>query len=322
MNSGIDIGYDSTKVVTENRPSRFPSIVGTPEQGRFSLNGSHKDVILTVNGRKQLIGEGAIHQSRFINRREDRRWIESDEYYSLMLAAFSELTPATFAEMRIVTGLPVSFWQQDMETLKSRFMGDHRIEREGRKNQTIRVTSCVVIPQPFGPLAYATFNERGEIQDRELAEGRIGVIVVGGKTTELLSVNKLSEIGKETASVDVGGWDVVRGMRDYLADRCPELDLNDHEIVEAIKSKEVKYYGETVSLTEPLNEITQPLSNQIIAEASKLWNSGARLDTILAAGGGVHLLGRRFVQHYKHTRVIENPVYSTALGYWKLAQRK
>jgi len=317
--AGIDIGYNDTKVKTRRSLARFASIAGTPERSRFALNGTGESIMLTVpHDGTWLVGDGAVVQSRFATRREDRRWIESEEYYRLMLAAFTEIASGS-ATLQVVTGLPVAFYE-DKEKLQARFLGTHTVQREGRRSQTITVSECRVIPQPFGALLAVAFNDRGRIVDRTLAAGNVGVIDVGGKTTNLLSVYRLAEIARETASVNSGAWDVVRAVRQFLTSQCPELDLRDHEIVQAIRQRATKYYGQPVDLSETVEAALAPLAEQVIGQASQLWNSGAKLDAILVAGGGAHLLGPAIQRHFRHARVVEEPVFANVTGYWRFLQ--
>lgn len=319
MNVGLDIGYSAVKAVSGERRITFPSVVGTPDKARFSLSAD-QTVILTYPDHVQ-VGEGAISQSRFLQRREDRHWIESAEWYALFLAALTELTTTTVAELRIVTGLPVAFYA-DRQTVRDRLLGEHKVQREGRHAQTFRVTDCRVIPQPFGTLLAACLDDRGRIADTVLATGAVGVIDVGGKTTNLLSVNRLAEISRETASVDVGAWDAVRAVKDYLAERYPGLeDLRPHQVADAVAKRQIRYYGKPVDLSRVVDDIVQPLADQVVAEASQLWNGGATLDAILVSGGGALLLGEYIRRHFRHARVVEEPVFANALGFWRFAQR-
>lgn len=320
IKAGIDLGYNAVKVMSDRKVGMFPSVLGTPDRARFSLNGASQDLLLTVPGDGTwLVGEGAITQSRFATRREDRGWIESEEYYRLMLAALTEATAGS-VEMKVVTGLPVAFYD-DKESLQARFLGEHKAQREGRRSQTIRVTECRVIPQPFGTLLAVSLDEQGRIVNREMAEGSVAIIDVGGKTTNLLSVNRLAEIARETASINVGAWDVVRQVREYLADACPDLEMRDHEIVEAITQRRVKYFGEPLDLSEIVQAAVEPLAEQVIAQATQLWNAGARLDAVLVSGGGAHLVGRAIERHFRHAWVVENPVFANVTGYYRFAQR-
>jgi plasmid segregation protein ParM len=253
-----------------------------------------------------------------MRRREDRRWIESVEWYDLALAAITGLTSAKRVDLHVVTGLPVAFYS-DREAVKTRLMGDHVVQREGRHAQSLNVTDCQVIPQPFGALLAATLDDRGRIVDQELATGTAGILDIGGKTTNLLSVNHLSEIGHETESVNVGAWDAVRAIRRWLSDNCPDLDLRDHEIVEAIIKREVGYYGEAIDLSGPVEETLEPLAGEVVAAASQIWNGGANLAAILVSGGGALLLGPYIREHFRHARVVSDPVFANARGYWRFA---
>jgi plasmid segregation protein ParM len=323
MNVGIDIGYSSVKaVVGSDRLVTFPSVVGTPDRARFAVSSTDGHIILDLPGDGVfLIGEGAVAQSRFVDRREDRGWIVSNAYRRLMLAGFTELTAATWCELVVVTGLPVAFYSADRHVLRDRFLGHHRVAREGRRAQTFQVSECRVIPQPFGTLLAEALNDHGKIVNHDLATGAVGVIDVGGKTTNLLSVNRLAEIGRETASMNLGAWDVARAVREYLTNHCPELELRDHQLIDAIVKRRVKYFGAPVDLENVIDATLEPMGDQVIAQATQLWNGAAGLEAILVAGGGALLLGPYLTRAFPHVRVVDNPVFANALGYWRFAQR-
>jgi len=321
MNAGIDLGYSAVKAVSGERRFQFPSVVGTPDKGRFAIWQQNGNIVLDVPGEGEcLIGEGAIEQSRFIGRREDRNWINSDEYYRLMLAAFTELTAGTVVDLTVVTGLPIAFYS-DKEDLKKRLLGEHQATRKGRRAQRFRVANARVIPQPFGALLSIALDDRGRMVDTALATGSVGIVDVGGKTTNLLSAHRLAEVGRETTSVNVGAWDMVRAIRQYLMENCPNLELRDHQIIDAIIARQVKYFGEPVDLGPAVDAALEPMADQVIAQATQLWNGGASLDAVLVVGGGALLLGSAIQAHFRHARVVEDPVFANAIGYWKFAQR-
>lgn len=322
MYTGIDIGYNATKAVTDKRRTTFPSVVGSPDRASFTLNGGNEAAIVLLSPSHVLIGEEAVQQSRFLNRREDRRWIDSGEWLELFLAALTELTSGSPVDVEIVTGLPVSFYS-DKEQVQQRLLGEHRVQREGRRGQLLRVVNARVIPQPFGSLLAEVLDERGQIQQRDLAQAAVGLIDIGGKTCNLLSVNRLSEIGRETTSVNIGGWNLVRAVRQWLAQHYPGLDdLRDHQLAAAIQARSLHYYGEPVKdFPAVANDLAADLARQILSEASHLWNGGATLDAILITGGGALLLGEHIRRHWAHARLVSEPVYGNAVGYWKLARR-
>jgi plasmid segregation protein ParM len=318
MQVGLDVGYSATKAVAGKRRVSFPSAVGTPDKARFSLGTDERIVLLAPE--HVLVGEGAISQSRFIHRREDRRWIEGDEWYALFLAAATELTAATSVELRLVTGLPVAFYD-DRQEVRDRLLGTHKVQREGRRCQRVEVEDARVIPQPFGALLAATLDRQGRIVDETLASGAVGVVDVGGKTTNLLSVIELREIGRETASVNVGAWSAMRSLRRWLERECPGLELRDHQVLTALIEQHVWYYEKRVDLTAAVEEILEPLAGQVIAEATQLWNGAAGLRAVLVSGGGALLLGPYVERAFRHARVVEEPVFANAEGFWRFAER-
>jgi plasmid segregation protein ParM len=266
-----------------------------------------------------MVGDTAVTHSRFVNRREDRHWLKSDAYYHLFLAALTELTPSSVG-MEIVTGLPVDYYLQDRDEMRDLFMGQHWIRR-GEKAQTITVTRVRVIPQPFGSLLSVGLGRNVRIQNNDYVNGNVGVIDVGGKTTNLLSVYKLQEIARETASVELGGWDIVRGVREVLEAGFPELRLRDHEVGQIIKQGWVRYYGQKHSVSELFEPVLEPMADQVVAQASQLWGSAARLDEILLTGGGSHMLANYIGRHFSHVSVLDEPVYGNVEGYYRFSQR-
>jgi len=320
MNFGPDLGYSDVKGVSGARRFTFPSVVGSPDRGRFALSAQDSILLTLPNGKTYQVGQGAVQQSRFVNRPEARDWIRSEAYYALLLAAFTELTCATLVDLTVVSGLPVAFYS-DKDVLRDRLLGEHRVTREGRRAQVFRVSEARVIPQPFGTLLAAALDDNGRISDQVLATGSVGVIDCGGKTTNLLSVNRLAEIGHETASISLGAWDVARAVRDWLTAHCPNLELRDHQLMADIIARKTHYYSDVIDLGPAIDAALEPMADQVIAQAGQLWNGAAGLAAILVTGGGALLLGPRLQAHFRHARVVEEPVFANALGYWKFSRR-
>jgi len=335
MKAGIDLGYSHWKLIAADIAQRMPSICGNLERAHFSLNGRDPDaVILTIPGDGQwIVGSAALRLSRFTPRQEDRDWIKSQAYLRYYLAALTELTTASYAEIQVVTGLPVTYFAQDQDEVIERLSGEFRVQREGRNWQKFKVTRIVCIPQPFGTLLSQVLDNRGRIVDNDLATGRTGVIDVGGKTAGFLSVEDLAEIPSETGSIDIGCWRALTLIRDAVNDRFPGLELADHEITALVAAKSdekddddksqptIRYYGESYDVSDLVNEALAPLAEQIIAEATTRWNGGARLDQILVSGGGADLIGPAICERFRHARIVEDAAFANAKGYYRYAQR-
>jgi plasmid segregation protein ParM len=319
MNVGLDIGYSAVKATTDGRKISFPSVTGTPEDSPMDLRENDR-AISFVHPSNTLVGEEAIMHSRFIQRREDRSWIESDEYYMLFLAALTELETGSWTSVRIVTGLPVAFYS-DRDKLRDRLMGEHKAQRKGKPAQTFVVSECRVIPQPFGTLLAAALDDFAIVGGTDFAKSMVGIIDIGGKSTNIFTVDRLAEVSRKTASVNLGGWDIIRVIKTQILERFPELDLRDHQVVDAVTHRKLKYFGETISLGTAIDEVVAPMADQVIAQVTQLWDRGAHLDAILMTGGGALLLGDRLKQVFRNAKVVPDPVFANSLGFWKLSQR-
>lgn len=326
MNAGIDIGYSHTKIVgPDSLATRFPTLSGNLERTSFTLNGRDDGVtILDIPGDgKHVVGEAALRLSRFKPRHEDRNWIESTAYMRYFLAALTELTTATYAEVQLVTGLPVTYFSQDKDSLRLRLAGDFRVQREGRNWQKFTVSQVAVVPQPFGTLLRETLDNRGRIVNRRLATARVGVIDIGGKTTGYLSVDSLKEIPPETGSIDVGCWEALTLIRDAVNNEYPGLDLDDHEVADMVANgATVRYYGDSKDVSEIVNDALDPLAERVIAESTTLWNGAARQDAILITGGGARLVGPAICDKFPQARIVGDSAFANAQGYYRFAQRQ
>jgi plasmid segregation protein ParM len=312
---GLDIGYNAVKAVRGKAQTTFPSVVGTADLSAFSLNTGN-DVLIEHQGKTFLVGESAILQSRFVDRREDRHWFESEEYLILYFAALSALNVA--GDINVITGLPVAFLA-DKEKLTAILSGQFDFSRNGKKysiNATVKV-----IPQPTGTLLDLALDNDGDVESLEIASGHVGVIDCGGKTTNLLSAYRMADISRETASVNVGGWDVIRALRTYIQNTYPNRDFRDHELAEIVRSGTFTYFGESINIQPVIQSLVVPFAQQVISQASQIWNGGASLDRIIITGGASYLLGQHVAAHFPHATVHKNPVFGNALGYYKLGVR-
>lgn len=315
---GIDLGFNEVKIIGDHgRLARFPSVVGSVDRSRFSLSNT-TGLILTAPD-MVAVGSIALEQSRWLRRREDRAWHQSEEWRLLLLAAISEVYEGS-GEAVAVLGLPVSHYN-DAAAVRDRVLGLHRFQREGRRAQSVTLSEVRVVPQPFGALLDAVLDDTGQIAAPDLARSRVAVLDVGGKTTNLLSARNLSEVRVESSSVDLGGWDVVRALSEYLATNAPGLRLRDHEVAACIRDGGVAYYGNWLDLRAPLRDMLQPMADTIIADVTQLWNGAAQFSAVLITGGGAYLLGDHLAAHFPQARIVPEPVTANARGFYKLARR-
>lgn len=320
---GIDLGYANTKIF-DGSPYVFPSIVGTPEDATFRATGSGEAFQITYDKKNYNVGESAVEQSVVSYRQEDRDWYKSKDYMVLFMAALSKAFHQS-DEAQIVTGLPINFYEADKDELEARLTGIQHIQRPDKPLISVNVSRCRVIPQPMGTLIDAGLDENGAIVDAEVATSHIGVIDIGGKTTNLLHANKMSDVRPESASVEIGGWDIVRAARPVIENVARGAKLKDHDISNAVRTRSIQYKGTALDLSNQLNGCLTDFAVAIASKAKEFWpGQGAELNAIFLSGGGAQLIGDLVKNYFDHPRieVVQDSMFSNVRGYYKLGKLK
>lgn len=318
---GLDIGYMSVKCVIgigENGKFSIPSVVGTADVSRVSVAGNSNNMIVKFGDNSFLVGDAAVRQSRMTMRREDRHWFMSPEYLALAYAAIYKAV-GDESKIKLVTGLPVAFFD-DKSALEEVLSGYHEWKVNG-KEFGVEIANPVVTMQPFGTYLNNVFGNTPNDFDVEFVEKSVGVLDIGSKTTNILTAQDLEEIRKDTTSVNIGGWEIMRAFRENIAATYPAIsDMKDHQVAEIIIRRTVRSFGAQKEIGGIVDETVKPFADEIIAHASAVWNSGELMDEIIVTGGGAYLIFHEIVKAFPHARRVSDPVFGNALGYWKFAE--
>lgn len=330
---GFDAGYYKVKSVHSNNDGSnrknfdFVSQVGTPDKSMFSIGGNNNDIV-TWGEKSFAVGETALNHSALNSRTESWDWFSSDSYLALYYSALSKVTKASRFDARIVTGLPVSFYESGKDTMKDILSGDHSFTMDGRDSQ--RVNSIVkVIPQPMGTtLNYilsntgainpvSKFDESFGIKSRQNIE--ITVIDIGSNTLNVIKTKGTSIVGQPKSVSNEGVWRVVKWLSQELDRKLPGHNLTDNQVNVALQEKQLIYNG-IQDISEIVDQILQQYSNHIVSLVSTIDPDIKKSQIVLISGGGAYLIGKQLLKVYKNGWVIDNPELSNSYGYWKLAK--
>jgi plasmid segregation protein ParM len=323
MLTAVDVGYSHTKGATDGRRVFFPSVVGEVQQTHLDLDLAVRNgyIQIETDAGTWFVGDAALEQSGLKTRRQDRGWIETPEYLALLLAAISELTTATGITIELVTGLPVSYFA-DRAALSERLKAVHNVKRAGRRRgQRTEITEVVILPQGLAAVLSEALDERGKIRPGPVAEGTVGLIDIGGHTVNVATFTELREIARQTASIDAGMWGPLTEIGKRINAAYPGQELRGHEIVEAVKTGTIRHYGQERDVSGIAQDVLKPFARQILAEASQVWGSAARLDVLLVAGGGAEVVGPALAAEYPHAQVVHNPQWANVEGYLRFGRR-
>lgn len=325
MIKATDVGYSHSKATDQNGERVIiPSVWGEPQDSLhisgISQNG-HKQIGIDNKG-VWFVGNSAIEDSRFQTRYQNRYWFKEAGYLALHLYLLSEMTEATNPTIQLVTGLPISYYKADKGLLAEILKGVHQIQRPGRVSQRITIDRVICLPQGLSAVFSEALTETGKIKNNDIADGNIGVIDIGGHTVNISTMKKLQPIDKETASLDKAGmWTVIDDIGKKINDAFPGQNLKGHEIIEVMKTGEVRQRGHVHDVNNLIISVVEPFINQITGITSQTWDEAARLDKILVVGGGAQIVGKAIMDRYEHAQVINNPQWANVDGYLRYGRR-
>jgi len=318
---GVDIGYGFNKVAAAGRaPVVMPSIVGSNEElsYRSDIGDRIRIIPLSLNGHSYLVGEAAKRFSRHRYRIFDSTWAESPYYLLLFVSAVTRIDKSACEPAAVVTGLPVSHYTQERVRQVQHLLGRAHEVRVSSGETLVKVEKIKVIPQPFGSFFDLILNDEGKLKDPDKIRERVGIIDIGFQTTDLALATP-QFIESSSGSLDVG----VRSIADQLSrdlSRKYSITLDTTEAEEALRHKSVRIFGESVDLSEMIEERTREVAELILSYSHSLWGRGERLNRLILAGGGANTL-RSYFSTYPNLHVPEEPSLSNVRGYLKLARK-
>ena len=318
----VDIGYGYTKGIgPDGMRFSFPSVIGTAEDILFAtdLIRGEEERPVTYGDHGFFYGEQALLQSRIQSTIFDRSRVHDRTYKMLFVATLVEMAKRApdGTRIKVVTGLPVGFFGDRAEVVKS-FEGVYRLTTDRAIKLTVE--SVFVAPQPFGSLFRELLNDQGKIIQGSIEKGRVGIIDVGTFTTDFVVSDELRYVQRISGSIPIGWSEVTNQVQQALGD-LHRLELMAHEVDRAVQAGEVRVRGEPVSLESLIEPAKADIQTAIIARARDLWSEGTQLDMILVSGGGGPQLYDAIRDVYPHARLLDNAFWANAEGFYHFGQR-
>jgi len=317
LDLGVDMGRYAVKAVAGSRSITFPAYAVPYEAPLLGIGmGQSPDILIGWGGNVWTVGEGAIRQGDG-NRPETAAWIETPEYLALFRRALTDLVPERWFHVNVVAGLPISDFRRDSEELRQALLQVHTF-RQGGQVVNAHVANLRIVPQAWGAVLALLLNGDGSIADADLLNQRIAVVDIGGHTANLLTVKGLSDIPSESVSLNVGAWDVVRTVRQFLAGLGEGFaSLNDHEVMRVCLAGRV-WNGakrEWVDLHQVVQPKVEHLGRDIVEHARTFWHGGEAFNRLLLIGGGSYLWQEVVERAFPQVNVLPEPEMANARGF-------
>ena len=325
---GIDIGFGFTKATNGRDVVVFKSIFGEAAEIQFreqllDTGGGDDHLHLEIDGKPCFVGELAERQSNVRSFTLDQNQFVSGFTRIMALAALSRLAPRP-EPVKLVTGLPISYYRRHREEVAKLLTGKHTIrvmDRTGNGHEmTPTVSQVKVIPQPFGSLFNLMLGSLAEVSDKRFVQGKIGVIDVGFRTCDFTIADRTrySERGSRTTEHGIAqAFGIVASrLREQTG-----VNVELYRLYDAAARGSIKIRGKTIDLKPMLDEVLGKLASAIAAEVERLWVDDWDIDLIAITGGGGAVLAPWLKPLINGEVLAQDPNADARLnnvrGYWK-----
>ena len=324
---GLDVGFGFTKATNGRDMQVFKSVVGDAAEATFNEQllpgknplGRH----LAIGGETFYVGELAEQQSRGRGYTLDPQQFIAKYARTLAVSAIAPLTDGA-APVRVVTGLPISFFKKYKDTLTQLLQQRHVVtlfKPSGEKEErAINVERVRVIPQPFGSLFNLMLSDLGKPVSQRFITEKIGIIDIGFRTADYSISEKTRYSERGSQSTDSGISVAFTAIANALQEKSG-VAIELYRLYEAVTRGTIKIKGKRYDITAPVKTAFQALATRIATEANRLWSDDWDLDAIVITGGGGAVLAP-YLAPLLEGEVIPVPAdvdarLNNVQGYWK-----
>lgn len=327
----IDVGSGSIKAVSDDGKRKSFSAVLAPVReddfdGIFNGNGSgHRATISHAepNGdgskRDWLVGDMAAKSPMAM---VSLSYEKEPEFHDALLLTAAYLLgagePTAPGAVSLAVGVPLAIYKKGKSALKTR-LGDlsAKVRVNGGEERFLSFTRVEVYPQCAGVVMAV---------QGQLPEGLTGIIDIGKYTTDIILIyvvnGRPEALGDEyRASLPNGTYLVERTMMTEfrkLTGKPLELVESSAVTMKALGGQPLMFDGKKYDLQPVARRAVRDTAMIIHQGISSTWGTKlSRLENVLLAGGGALLFGELLAAALPNVRVVEDPVYSNALGYLK-----
>jgi len=243
---------------------------------------------VNIDGQEYFVGELAERQSNVRSFTLDQNQFITEFSKVMALTAISNLAERN-EPVRVVTGLPISYYRRHRTDLKERLKGRYPVtltDHSGQKLETmVNIAHVRVIPQPFGSLFNLMLNESGEVKDKRFVQEKIGVIDIGFRTSDYTVADKTrySERGSRTTE---SGISKAFALIAAKLREATGVNVELYRLYDAVSRGSIKIKGKTIDLKPLTEQAFGRLATSIASEVERLWMDDWDIDILVVTGGG------------------------------------
>ena len=283
---GLDIGYSNLKLAigeVGQTPTEFllPSGAASEDRLPHGIRLGEEGIRVQLDSECWRIGlpHGRFDQA---SRSLHQNYTDSSAYKALFYGAL--LMAGHDHVDKIVTGLPVSIWQDATirSQLAEQLIGVHQVVTSRR----VVVDSVDVIPQPLGAYLDRLWNAVSDTQ--VLSEGRVLIVDPGYFSVDWVVIEQgaLRQSGSGS-SLDAMSLLIREAAEEIYLDRQGKVSSETLEDALRNGKGEIFLFGETISLDPYLKKASSRVADQAMDQLQEsIRRETGSIDVVILAGGG------------------------------------
>lgn len=323
--AGVDDGHSGIKVWTDDGqrifvPSRITSAGDMIAIG--GVDSTENNWYATEAGAEFVVGANVPWiDTRFAD------YATSDinrvlVHHALMLAGLGG------ENVSIMTGLPVGDYyianqpNQDLISRKARSLLEHKVSNKSATVALANIINHQVASEAIAAFFDLVIDESGDEREdiAEMVEqGSIGIIDIGGKTTDCAVVvsGGRSIDARRSGTDNYGGLSLHKAVEPRLKEAFGAKMLSPMQVDNAVRTNVLRVFGENKDCSEVVRAEKEVLAREIREAAMRKMGDGADLEKVFFVGGGSILLKEQLEGLFPHAVVAEDPQFANARGMLK-----
>jgi plasmid segregation protein ParM len=297
---GIDIGFGFTKATDGSDTIIFKSLYGDATEIQFWVDFQDRALTdyfhVTIDGKSYFVGDLAEQQSSVISFTLDQERMISDFMKLFVLTVAGVMSDSSLpseAPLRIVSGLPVSFFRQYHDRFRDALKGRQTVTFHNpdgsRKVKQFSIEEVALLPQPMGSILNTVMAPDGTIADRDFARSKIGVVDIGFRTTDYTIIDRMRYVERSSRTLDTG----IAKAFGIIANKLREnagVNVELYRLYNAVDAGSIKVRGQGFNIGKIRDQVYGQLAGSVVGDMDRLWANDWDVDHILLTGGGAMAL--------------------------------
>lgn len=315
---GVDDGYAATKIWGPNGGHlKFPTMIkqGTPTltdmQGRsvsahYSTEGAHYTL-----GEKD--SDDTVHDS-----------FHGSNFNRVAVHHAVQELHRTGGKVSVACGLPfMDFFRggsknNDLVNYKKDSL-TKPVQRMGGAHPIITIDSVSVFSQGVAGYMDRHFDQDGNIIDESKLEEPMVVMDIGGRTTDIVLLERGHIDQSVSETVNTGVLDVIKNLRGALNEKLGLSDASGIDLLTAqviLEKRSFKAHGRNIQVEADIDSAIRSVGDRLKNIIDKNIRSKFNIECIYLIGGGAYHFDYLFKQ-YGNLVVPEDPEFANARGFYK-----